>query len=182
MYYFKAITLRALARMVGIVGSVLARVRSLRPVLSRRRPIGDAGLPPPNTGRTIDSFLFLSFVLFVAQFVWLASEPTVCDYLERVVPGTVPVATNGRVTHVALEFFRVPERFVFPTAIAARFRCSRFNRPLDHDDFPSLSARVLQRLGEPTERERAGDSTTSTLDDPLRRRIVELPREYHLQI
>ena len=123
-YYFKATTLRVLARMVGINGSVLARVRSLRPVLSRRRPIGDAGLPPPNTGRTIDSFLFLSFVLFVAQFVWLASEPTVCEHLERVVPGTVPVAINDRVTHVALEFFRVAECFVFPTAIATRFRCS----------------------------------------------------------
>jgi hypothetical protein len=53
MYYFKAITLRALARMVGIVGSVLARVRSLRPVLGRRRRIGDARPPPPNTGGTI---------------------------------------------------------------------------------------------------------------------------------
>ena len=121
--YYTTLT-SVVARKVGIVGSFLARDRSLRPVLSRRRPIGDARLPPPNTGRTIDSFLFLSFVLIVAQFVWLASESAVCEHLERVVPGTVPIATNGGVTHVALEFFRVPERFVFPTAIATRFRCS----------------------------------------------------------
>jgi hypothetical protein len=35
-----------------------------------------------------------------------------------------------------------------------------------------LSARVLQRLGEATERERVGDSATSTLDDPLHRRVA----------
>ena len=122
--YYTTLT-SVLARMVGIVGSVLARVRSLRPVLSRRRPIGDAGLPPPNTGRTIHFHLFLSFVLIAfVQFVWLASEPTVCEHLERVVPGTVPVATDGDVTHVAHKFFCVAERVVLPPAIAARFRCS----------------------------------------------------------
>jgi hypothetical protein len=76
----------------------------------------------------------------------------------------------------------VAERVILPSAITARFRRSWFNRSVDHDDFSSLRAGVLQRLGASTERERVGDSATSTFDDPLYNRVVELPREDVLQI
>jgi uncharacterized membrane-anchored protein len=54
----------------------------------------------------------LQLVVFVAQFVWLASEPTFREHLERVIPGTVPIATDGGVAHVADKLFRMAERFV----------------------------------------------------------------------
>ena len=54
----------------------------------------------------------LQLVVFVAQFVWLASEPTVREHLERVIPGTVPIATDGGVANVADKLFSMAERFV----------------------------------------------------------------------
>ena len=54
----------------------------------------------------------LQLVVFVAQFVWLASEPTVREHLERVIPCTAPIATDGGVTHVADKLFHMTKRFV----------------------------------------------------------------------